>query len=118
MPAAATNEVRFRLRSGWGTFESNGGSRRSDPLRGQLGRPGLWARTGNGRRATAQRVFELPPSILARPVWDATRFEQLAAWAQATAGGDLDCDWAPPPREEVERWLQPSLGYDPDAGSK
>ncbi len=108
MPAVATDKldkVRFRLSAGWGTFESNGGSRRSDPLRGQLGRPGLWKRTGNGRRATAQRVFELPPSILARPVWDSTRFEQLAAWAEATAGGDLDRDWSPPPREEVERWL-------------
>ena len=28
-------KIRFRVRSGWGTFESNG-SQRSDPLRGLL----------------------------------------------------------------------------------
>ena len=33
--------IGFHVRSGWGTFVANG-TQRSDPLRGQLGRPGLW----------------------------------------------------------------------------
>jgi hypothetical protein len=105
MPAVATHHVRFRLRSGWATFESNGGARRADPLRGQLGRPGLWKLAGRGRRARVRRVFELPPSILPRPGSASSCFEELAGWAHATECGRHDHDWSPPPREEVERWL-------------
>ena len=105
MPAVAQVRVRFRLRSGWGTFESNGRRRPRDPLRGQLGLPGLWKLTGNGRHAAAHRLFELPPSITPRSDSEPARFDELFGWAQATSDGGYDREWSPPPREEIERWL-------------
>ncbi len=95
--------IRFRVRSGWGTFESNG-AQRSDALRGQLGRPGLWKLCADERGAL-RGVFELPPSLLALAESHAARFQDLAGWALATAGGKLDRSWSPPTRAEVEGWL-------------
>ena len=96
-------KIRFRVRSGWGTFESNG-SQRSDPLRGQLGRPGLWKLSVDARGAV-RGVFELPPSLLALAESDVERFEDVAGWALATAGGKADKSWSPPTKAEVESWL-------------
>lgn len=94
----------FRVRSGWGVFESKGKVRRSDTLRGQLGRAGLWKLLRDDR-GSVRRVFELPPQILALAEWDAARFEAVAGWALATAGGKAGRCREPPARAEVERWL-------------
>jgi hypothetical protein len=95
--------IGFHVRSGWGTFEANG-TQRSDPLRGQLGRPGLWKLSVDARGAV-RCVFELPPSLLALAESDAARFEDVAGWALATAGGKTDKSWSPPAKAEVESWL-------------
>ncbi len=95
--------IRFRVRSGWGTFESNG-KQRSDPLRGQLGRPGLWKLSVDARGAV-RGVFELPPSLVALAESDVARFEDIAGWALATAGGKTDRSWSPPAKAEIESWL-------------
>ena len=106
MPAIAIeSRVQFHLRSGWGTFETTGGRRPKDPLRGQLGLPGLWKLSANGHGATAHRVFELPPSITPRRDAEPARFDLLSAWAHATVDGRPDRGWSPPPREDIERLL-------------
>ena len=96
-------KVRFHVRSGWGTFEANG-TQRSDPLRGQLDRPGLWKLSVDARGAV-RGVFELPPSLMALAESDAARFEDIAGWALATARGKTNQSWSPPAKAEVESWL-------------
>jgi len=91
------------VRSGWGTFEANG-TQRSDPLRGQLDRPGLWKLSVDARGAV-RGVFELPPSLMALAESDAARFADVAGWALATAGGKAEKSWSPPAKAEVESWL-------------
>jgi hypothetical protein len=95
--------IRFQVRSGWGTFESNG-TQRSDALRGQLGRPGLWKLFLDARGAV-RGVFELPPSLLALAESDPARFEDIVGWALATAGGKVDKSWSPPTKAQVEGCL-------------
>jgi hypothetical protein len=95
----------FSVRSSWGTFASNGEPRRADPLRDQLGRPGLWKYATDAQCKPLRRVFELPPSLLRRAETDADSFEHLAGWALATADGEADDAWSPPPKEEVDSWL-------------
>ncbi len=99
--------IGFRVHSGWGTFEASGKSRSRDPLRGQLGRPGLWKLVTNRRNGRLRRVFDLPPSILPRDASIADRFEAVADWVLATSGGKADPFWSPPAEEELERWLPP-----------
>ena len=99
-----TRTIRMQVRSGWGTFEAPPG-RRGDLLANQLGRPGLWKLRRGNRRGKTRTVFELPPSILPRAGSDAQRVDALAGWASSTARGKPDRSWAPPRREEIERYL-------------
>jgi hypothetical protein len=98
-------EIRFRVRSGWGTFESHGTEHRGGLLGPPLGRAGLWRDTVDGQGKKVLSVFELPPSVLARAGKDAEGFAELAAWAMSTAGGKVARSWSPPDRQELERWL-------------
>src|SRR5262249_50747243 len=86
----------------------------TDPLDGQLGRPGLWKLVGGIGGGPVQRVFELPPLALtdddelAEVGGDATSLRQACLdWALQTAQGEPPDHWRPPSREEVEAWLAP-----------
>lgn len=97
--------TRFRIDRLWPTLKRTLGRQRTDPLRGQLGRPGLWKRVSDGAAVTC--CFEMPPSILAdlrENDWgeEADRpFEAALDWAASTAGGKAPKGWTPPSAEEM-----------------
>ena len=77
-----------------------------DPLRGQLGRPGLWKRVEIAEDSGDVRCrFELPPAILDRSDGDeeegAEPFAAAMAWAIETARGEVPADWTQPSAEDI-----------------
>jgi hypothetical protein len=110
--------VCLRMERGWPTLTTVRTEARGDPLRGRLGRPGLWKSVvvGAGRRASVQQVWELPPAVLRDLAEDAdeeqgdgdgSAFHAALAWALATADGQAPAGWRAPPREELEAAMPP-----------
>jgi hypothetical protein len=82
----------------------------ADPLRGQLGKPGLWKRVRNaGDRA--HLVFDLPAMPHGDEADDESpdRDSSLLAWAVATLAGQVPAEWQAPPRRIVDGWLRPGV---------
>ncbi|MCI0456195.1 MAG: hypothetical protein L0Z62_04340 [Gemmataceae bacterium] len=92
---------------GWVALESARPLADADPLRDQLGRPGLWklVRGDDGVR----RVFELPEAALTAEESDeseeASSLRACVRWALDTEAGTVPEGWQPPPREELDAWL-------------
>jgi hypothetical protein len=93
----------------WIAIEELMENAQADPLKGQLGLPGLWKWVRNP--AGGKRVFELPEAALTVPP-DAEDADEGAAplkdcvqWALETERGEIRTDWQPPPRPEVESWI-------------
>jgi len=123
------NGVRLSLAQAWPTLETglaagdpgpgksggaSGGCTRSpdsaDPLRGQLGRPGLWKRIVANGAGDVRCCFELPPAVLALAGRDygsgpededARPLEAALAWAVSTAGGRVPDEWSQPSAEDI-----------------
>ena len=106
-------ESSFRVRSGWGTLESK--RRRADPLRGLIGKPGLWKCVVDDRDGRVRQVFDFPPAILcashsshAHEANDDV-FRESIGWALATAGGSQVEGWSAPAPEEAAEWVDAEL---------
>jgi hypothetical protein len=93
----SNNGFDLDLAGGWAVVRT-GASAGSDPLRDDLGRPGLW------REVDGEHVFELPPSpALDDPL--AGEADPVAAgvdWALRTASGEPVAGWESPPLETLE----------------
>ena len=80
----------------------------------QMGTPGLWR--GLRRGAFADRtewahVFDLPPLLSpeAQQLEDSEHpCAALVEWAEATVVGSSPTGWTPPPRADVEDWIEPA----------
>lgn len=105
--SGATGAISFRVRDGWGTFATLRRPGHADPLRRQLGRPGLWRHTTDSD-GVLRTVFELPPPTLPQRGSDGDGFAALARWVLATADGRVDRVWTAPPEEDVQRWVADS----------
>ncbi len=79
----------------------------TDPLAGQLGRPGLWKVVPHD--GGLRREFHLPLSILSAAVSEEEEagdaLESCLAWIGASALDDVPAGWEGPLRSEVEQWL-------------
>jgi hypothetical protein len=103
--AYRNGRLSFRVRSGWGEFETEHKADRDATPVGQFGEAGLWKPITSGRHKIARSVFELTPAVMAKAESDAGLFEALAAWALATSDGTADASWSQPSREDVEGWM-------------
>ena len=112
------NGTCLRLDRGWLTLTVARPETKGDPLRGQLGRPGLWktVSVGRGRHVSVQRVWELPPMALEGASEDVdgggqdaprSAFQAALSWALATADGQTPEGWRGPPLHEVEAAIPP-----------
>jgi hypothetical protein len=103
------NGTLFTTEGGWPTLQTSRAMPSVDPLRGHLGKPGLWKLVRSARGRGAVRVFELPPVARApSDDEDEEGHDPSAAclkWALATSAGQLPDGWRPPPRHEVEAWV-------------
>jgi len=84
----------------------------AEPLRDQLGKPGLWKTVVERKPKRARREFHLPLSVLAgSDLWaddgeePTDPLQACLAWAAATARGEVPPGWKSPPREQVEAWV-------------
>jgi hypothetical protein len=84
----------------------------SDPLWGQMGKPGLWKPLVPPKTKRPRRELHLPLEVIAGSgPWGADAEEApdpLRAcldWAAATAKGELPKGWKSPPRDQVESWI-------------
>ena len=103
--------VYFAFEDGWSVF-SAGRREPVDPLRGQLGKAGLWRRVRVGASRRANHVFELPPEAFQDPVAsildsdaesaeDRSALSVLTDWALDTTEGLPPADWQPPALESL-----------------
>ena len=81
-----------------------------DPLRDQLGKPGLWKWVNDGARPRC--VFELPTDVLVNAEDDDspdqaadTPLARCVAWAQAAAESRVPAWWRPPARHLIDAWV-------------
>src|SRR5437660_9175638 len=106
------NGTLFTTDGAWSVLRTVQPAPRTDPLEGQLGKPGLWKYVSAGAGRGHVHVFDLPPFALAAAEdFDdgddeaETPLQACLGWALATADGSVPAGWQPPPRAEVEAWL-------------
>ncbi len=99
----------FRKEGRWGCFELVSPPP-SDPLREQLGAPGLWKWVRNGERA--RFVFEVPSEVLINAddedppdQGENSPFARCLAWAETAAEAKSPVGWQPPARHLLDAWL-------------
>jgi hypothetical protein len=103
----------FRTDGIWSTLAGSEPVIGIDPLRGQLGQPGLWKVIAGPEEKSLQRVFELPARVLEVHEEDDDSEEATSPlsaclhWAMQTAEGQPIPGWQPPPRDELEAWIPP-----------
>ena len=103
----------FTVRSGWGALELK--RLGADPLRGLMGKPGLWKCMVDERDGRVRQVFDFPPAILRASHSCHTHdgaddvFRESVRWALATAGGAPVEGWSAPDPEEANEWLDAEL---------
>jgi len=87
-----------------------------DPLRAQMGRPGLWRLVR--REGMVRYECDLPPCLIKPSSTASSRVDQTGvavpitaglAWLMATAAGELPRDWVLPPRQEIESVIEPDM---------
>jgi hypothetical protein len=99
------NGVLFTQESKWAVLQAVEPSPQDDPLRGQLGKPGLWKQAPVEGRSV--RVFDLPLAACSGRHGDdedtaVSPLEACLRWALMTLDGKLPVGWQTPARDEVE----------------
>ncbi|MHC4415955.1 MAG: hypothetical protein ACYS0G_11785 [Planctomycetota bacterium] len=95
---------------GWLCVQSGRATRSADPLRGMVGRPGLWRWVDDGS-GWCRQVFELPHVAWADRAADDTTGDRprpggaCIDWAVATAAGAPPQGFSPPPPAHVEQLI-------------
>lgn len=101
------NGTLFTREGDWATLRTVAPLSASDPLRCQLGKPGLWKMVGGVGGKAVQRVFDVPPLPMETEdeAEAMSNFRACLSWALRTETGEPPRDWHPPSRAEVEAWI-------------
>ena len=104
----------FTVADEWGLLAVTPRRPPPDPLRGQLGAPGLWRWIVDSKGERPRKTFDVTAPILGGALADGL-FRQAVAWALVTMTGERTDGWSPPPKEELEESI-PEHGLTVRAG--